>query len=82
MLFLIIADTKEANSIIGIRGAPKCKMRCRMCTSTHLLSKTYLDAELQRTDEVLEVQQRRGQDAWLHYVTGQYLSVSRRRSLT
>jgi hypothetical protein len=81
ILFIIISDTKEANDIVGIRGAPSCKMRCRMCTSTNLLSTSYLNADLRRTDEVIEIQQRRGQEAWIEYVRGNPLNMTRKHSL-
>jgi hypothetical protein len=81
VLFLIISDTKEANDIVGVRGAPACKMRCRMCTSTNLLSTTYLDPIYRRNDDKIEMCQRRGQHAWLNHVTSKILSVGQKISL-
>jgi hypothetical protein len=81
VLFLIIADTKEANDIVGIKGAPNCKMKCRMCTSLNLLEKTYVDPYVRRKDDLLETQQRKGQHAWLNAVQGKFLSNGQKNSL-
>jgi hypothetical protein len=81
VLFAVISDTKEANDIVGIRGAPNCKMRCRMCTSTDLLSTTYKDTFFRRNDDFVETWQRRGQHAWLNYVNGKVLTHGQLRSL-
>jgi hypothetical protein len=81
ILFLIIADTKEANDIVGIRGAPRCPMKCRMCTSINLLQKSYTDPNIRRKDDLLESQQRKGQHAWIHSVQKKVLSNGQRHSL-
>jgi hypothetical protein len=81
VLFLIIADTKEANDIVGIRGAPACQMKCRMCTSITLLEKTYTDPYIKRKDDVIESQQRRGQHAWLNAAQGKFISNGQTNSL-
>ena len=81
ILFLVIVDTKEANDIVGIRGAPSCKMRCRMCTSTNLLQKTYQDGIYRRNDDFVETCQRQGQHAWLNSMQGKVLSPGQKLSL-
>ena len=63
VLFAFISDTKEANDICGVKGAPMCKVRCRMCLSAEPMHRTYKDPDMMRTDDVSEAQGRRGQEA-------------------
>ena len=81
VLFGFIADTKEANDIVGIKGAPKCKMRCRMCLSTTPMEATYGNPELRRLDEKTEMFGRRGQEAWINKMLGGHLSAGQLNSL-
>ena len=81
VLFAIIVDTKEANDIIGIRGAPLNKRKCRMCTSMHLNTKTCTNTLLRRNDVDVEGQQRRGQQAWIDKLLGRPLIAAHVASL-
>jgi hypothetical protein len=81
VLFCFIADTKEANNIVGIKGAPNCPKRCRMCSSGELMRRTYKDTELWRVDGVNEMLQRRGQEAWIASMLGRRLTPGQLNSL-
>ena len=81
VLFAFISDTKEANDICGIKGAPLNKLRCRMCLSPEPMHRTYKDPEMVRTDAVSEVRGRRGQEAWIASMLGQQLSPGQINSL-
>ena len=65
LLFGFISDTKESNDIVGVKGAFKCLMRCRMCLSTEPMKATYANPDLRRLDEQTEMYSRRGQEAWI-----------------
>ena len=81
LLFGFIADTKESNDIVGIKGAPMCLQRCRMCLSTDPMKATYANPALRRLDEQTEMQGRRGQEAWIQKMLGRPLSQGQLHSL-
>ena len=81
LLFGFIADTKESNDIVGIKGAPKCKMRCRMCLSSEPMKATYANPELRRLDAHTEMYGRRGQEAWIQKMLGRPLTDRQLNSL-
>ena len=81
LLFGFISDTKESNDIVGVKGAPTCKLRCRMCLSTEPMKATYANPELRRLDEHTEMYSRRGQEAWIKKMLGEHLTEGQRNSL-
>ena len=81
VLFAFISDTKEANDVVGVKGAPSCVKRCRMCNTSDLMRCTYKDDSTRRVDSVMESMQRRGQEDWIALMIGTKLSPAQKKSL-